>query len=130
QSEQQLALAVSPSTDDDIRAQRALVEQSRQQLEKARQPASAADIQQQRETIAERVAVLQGKANPFTVNDINAAQAAVDQARAQVAVAQGTLDQTIVTAPMDGVIAQRLLQPGSFATTTTPIVALVTTDNE
>ncbi|HEY7042957.1 MAG TPA: efflux RND transporter periplasmic adaptor subunit, partial [Nocardioidaceae bacterium] len=130
QAEQQLALAVVPSTEDDIRAQRALVDQARQQLEKARLPAAPADIQQQRETVAEREAVLQSKANPFTVNDLNAAQAAVDQARSQVAVAQGTLDQTIVVAPFDGVISQRLLAPGSFATTTTPIVALVGADIE
>jgi len=93
-------------------------------------PSSEADLQQQRDTVAERQAVLQSRANPFTVNDINAAQSAVDQARAQVAVAQGNIDQMVVSAPFSGVVASRLLAPGAFAGTQNGILTLVSDNVE
>src|SRR5262249_7289819 len=57
--------------------------------------------------------------------DLEAAQAGVAVAQAAVAAAQSNLDQTVVTAPFDGVVGQKLLVPGAFASAQTPIVTLV-----
>ena len=58
------------------------------------------------------------------------ATAQVVQAQAQLAGAQATLDQTQITAPFDGVVAQKLLAVGSVASTATPILTLISPDIE
>jgi RND family efflux transporter MFP subunit len=124
-AEQRLALAVNPSTDQDIRAQAALVEQAQQQLDKAMRPFTVEDIRQQEQVVAQMRANLAGRANPFTSADVEAAVAAVEQARAQLAVAQTNYDQTILPAPFSGVVGQKLLTTGAFASAQTPILTLV-----
>ncbi len=124
-AEQRLALAINPSTDQDIRAQMALVDQAQQQLDKAMRPFTAEDIRQQEEVVAQMRAQLAGRANPYTSADVEAAVAAVEQARAQLAVAQANYDQTILPAPFGGVIGQKLLTTGAFASAQTPILTIV-----
>lgn len=128
--EQRLALAVTPSTENDLRAQRAQVEQARQQLEKAYLPSSTADIEQQQQVVAQMEAQLQARANPYTAVDLQAALAGLEQARANLAVAETNLAQAIVTAPFDGVVGQRMLNAGAFASNNAPIMVLVGNDSE
>jgi RND family efflux transporter MFP subunit len=130
EAEQRLALAVSPGSEQDIRAQRAQVEQARQQLEKAQAPASTFDLQQQQEVITQMQAQYQVKANPFTAADIQAAVAGVEQAKAALALAQTNLAVTVITAPFDGVVGQRLLSVGAFAAAATPIMTLASNEVE
>ncbi len=124
-AEQRLALAISPSTDQDIRAQMALVDQAQQQLEKAMRPFTAEDVRQQEQVVAQMRANLAGRINPYTSADVEAAVAGVEQARSQLAVAQSNYDQTILPAPFSGVVGQRLLTTGAFASAQTPILTLV-----
>jgi RND family efflux transporter MFP subunit len=61
---------------------------------------------------------------PYTDADILGQRAAVAQAQAALAIARTNLDQTIVTAPFDGTIAQRLLDVGASASPATPLFVL------
>src|SRR5205814_1494160 len=68
---------------------------------------------------------LQGRRNPYTAEDRQAAEAGVDQAQAQLQLANLGLSDTRVTAPVDGVVAERLVSPGALVSPATPIVTLV-----
>lgn len=57
--------------------------------------------------------------NGSRVEDIAAARADVAEARAQVALIQTQLNDTIVRAPFAGFISQKYAEPGSFVTPTT-----------
>ena len=63
--------------------------------------------------------------NPYTDQDLSAAQAAVDQARAQLDLAQLGVKETTITAPVEGVISERLVSPGALVNPQTPIATLV-----
>jgi membrane fusion protein, multidrug efflux system len=56
---------------------------------------------------------------------VQAAQAVVDQARAQLELAELGMKDTRVTAPVDGRVAERLVAPGALVSPQTPIVTLV-----
>lgn len=53
------------------------------------------------------------------------AEAALDQAQAQEALAQVNLEETFIHAPMNGVVAERYVDPGAMVNASTPIVRLV-----
>ncbi len=61
-----------------------------------------------------------------TNSDLQAARATVSQAQAQLAIARANLDQTVLRAPFDGVIAQKMLDVGAPVSTTTPVFTLTT----
>jgi RND family efflux transporter MFP subunit len=125
QAEQQLALAESPATEQEIRAQRALVEQARLQVEKARAPYTSYDIEEQTQAVAQARAMLQGRRNPFTPEEAVAAQASVDEAQARLALAELGVRESVVYAPVDGIIADRQVAQGALVSPNTPIVTLV-----
>jgi RND family efflux transporter MFP subunit len=125
QAQQQLALATHPSTEQDIRAQQAAVQQAQLQLLKARQPFTDADLEQQQQAVNAADAQLAKAQNPYSEQDLAAAQATVDQARAQLQLAELGLSETTITAPVDGVIAERLVAPGALVNPQTAIATLV-----
>src|SRR5207237_6284926 len=63
--------------------------------------------------------------NPYTDQDLNAASATVDQAQAQLDLAQIGVKDTTIVAPADGVISERLVSAGALVSPQTPIVTLV-----
>ena len=69
--------------------------------------------------------MLDKASHPYTDQDLAAAQAAVDQANAQVAQASLALRETTVVAPVDGRVQDRLQAPGALVSPATPIVTLV-----
>jgi len=111
-------------TDEDLRQARSAVQQAQQTLSKALRPGSEMELAQQQAVIDQMLAQLEVRRTPFTDADVQAAVAAVAQAEAQVALAQANLDQTTIVAPFDGIISQRLLGPGAFATPQSPIMVL------
>src|SRR5207248_2555308 len=125
QAVQQLALARRPVTDQDIAAQRALVEQARQQLLRAHQPFSEFDIQQQEYAVAGAQAALQFRQSPYTDHDVAMAHAEVDQAQAAVQQAELGLKQTRITAPVDGTVFDRQVNPGALVGPQSAIVILI-----
>jgi HlyD family secretion protein len=125
QAEQQLRLAQQPATPQEIAAQQASVEQARQALAKATAPFTDYDIEQQEHVVAVATAALEKAHNPFTDQDLQAAQAAVDQARAQVDQADLGIKETRIVAPVDGVVFDRQVSPGSQVGPTSPIATLI-----
>jgi HlyD family secretion protein len=112
-------------TDQDIQQAADAVERAQQQLNKARAPYTSYDLRQQEQAVQQATAQLQKVSRPFTDQDFEAAQAAVDQAQAAANLAYLALDDTVVTAPVDGVIADRLVAAGALVSPQTPIVTLV-----
>lgn len=103
-AEANLAVLKAGSTAEQVAEAQAAVDGAREQLALAREPA--------------------------TVYDLRAARATMAQARAALDVVQTQLAETVLRAPFDGVVAQRFLSEGAMATTTTPILALISSDLE
>jgi HlyD family secretion protein len=61
---------------------------------------------------------------PIQTQQVAAARATLKSAQAQVRLLQTQIAQTSLTAPFDGVITQRLLDPGAFAGPNQPIVQI------
>jgi RND family efflux transporter MFP subunit len=112
-------------TDEDVKQAQSAVDQAQQQLAKAQLPYTDYDIRQQEQAVAQAAAQLQKAENPYTDQDVDAAQAAVDQAQAQLGTADLGLSETTVVAPVDGVIAERLVAPGALVSPQNPLVTLV-----
>lgn len=68
--------------------------------------------------------------NPFTDEDFALARAGVSQAEGVVALAQYQVDNTILRAPFDGVVAEVYVTTGSVASSQAPVIKLITRDLE
>lgn len=64
------------------------------------------------------------------VEDIAGAEAALEAARAQLAVMEQQLIETELKAPIDAVVRSRLLEPGDMASPQRPLYTLAITDNK
>ncbi|MHB1415045.1 MAG: efflux RND transporter periplasmic adaptor subunit [Chloroflexota bacterium] len=126
----QLEQLKAGATDEQIAQAEAAVAAARQQVEIAKQPFTSHEIGQAQAGVLAAQEQLALAAKPFTTNDLNAARAAVEQARTAVDLAQLQLQKATVTAPVDGVVAQRLSAEGAMAAPSTPIVTLVARDVE
>jgi membrane fusion protein (multidrug efflux system) len=112
-------------TDEDIQQAQAGIDQAMQQLQKAKAPYTKFDLIGQEQAVAQAQAQLDKAQSPYTDQDLAAAQAAVDQAQAQLDIAALGLKETTVSAPVDGVISERLVSPGALVSPQTPIATLV-----
>ena len=72
---------------------------------------------------AEDVATEQARDTAVAAHE--SAEAALAQARAQEALAQVNLEETFIHAPMNGVVAERYVDPGAMVNASTPIARLV-----
>ncbi len=118
-------LAQQPYTAQDLAQLQAAVDAAEQQYQLTQQPYTTQDLAQaqaQAEAAAEQAKLA---AAPYTDLDQKAAEAAVEQAEAALALAKSQLDEAQVVAPFDGIISAKLLSPGALASTTTPIVTLL-----
>jgi HlyD family secretion protein len=125
QATAQLAIAQQPATDQDIAAQQALVDQAHQQAAKARAPYTDFDIKQQQLAVQQAQTALHARQNPYTAQDLQVAQSAVDQAHAQQALAENAVEETKIVAPVDGIVQDRQVSPGTMVGPTTSVVTLV-----
>jgi HlyD family secretion protein len=66
------------------------------------------------------------RAQPNRPEDVQQAQAAVEQARGAYDLAQEQAAEAVITAPFNGVVSAKLLSEGALASPTTPVVTLVT----
>src|SRR5204862_6854727 len=124
-AQQQLALATQPATQQDIEAQRALVNQAQQALQKTQQPFTGFDIEQQEHVVGQAAAQLRARQNPYTDQDLQAAQAGVDQAQAALELALLGVRETQIVAPVDAIVFDRQVSPGALFGPTSPIVVLI-----
>lgn len=68
--------------------------------------------------------------NPFTDEDFALARAGVSQAEGVVALAQFQVDNTILRAPFDGVVAEVYVTTGSIASPQSPVIKLISRELE
>jgi HlyD family secretion protein len=85
---------------------------------------SAQEAEHQAEVALENAKAQSSNAVPIQNQAIAAASATLKSAQAQVKLLQTQIAQTSLRAPFDGVITQRLLDPGSFASPNQPIVQI------
>ena len=111
----------------DVAAARATVAQAEQSLAILKTPSSF-DVQLQKDLVAQAEQTLALRKKPYTAQDVEAAQAAVDQAQAQVSQLKQQIEDTRVRAPFDAFLTQRFLSPGALASTQTPVATLVSKD--
>lgn len=121
----QVSQAQHPGSSNDVAAAQGAVQSAQAQLELAKSPFSSADLAKAQAAVDIAEQQVKLAQTPYTKQDEDAAKAAVDQADAALSLAKVARDQAIVTAPIDGVVAQKLLNVGSVAAPTTPIVVLI-----
>jgi HlyD family secretion protein len=108
--------------------------QARQQYERAIELKSkgfvsqaALDDAQRNLNVAEsqlRAAQLQVESNRPAGSDFALAQTALAQARASLSLAQAKLDQTVIRAPVDGILIARSVEPGNVVQSGKELMAL------
>src|SRR5665213_2987239 len=91
----------------------------------AQQTVNSSEAAQQQATVALENAKAQGtNAVPIQNQQIAGARATLKSAQAQVKLLRAQIVQTSLIAPFDGVITQRLLDPGGFAGPNQPILQI------
>ncbi len=107
QAEEALSLIREGPRQEEIEAAEQAVKQAREALRQAELARSQIELNQER---------------------VVAARAALAQARANYAFLKNQLEDTLIRAPFDGVVADRMVDVGSMAGQGTPVVRLVTLD--
>lgn len=128
--EAQIAQLTAPPTLEQLAQVQAAVDAASQQLALAKSPYSEHDIAQAEASVAAAQQQLALTKSPFTGNDLNAARAGVDQAKAALDLATLQRQKATTTAPLDGVVAQRLSSEGAMVGPTSPLVLLVAREVE
>lgn len=121
----QLQLVEHPGSSTDLAAASAAIQVARAQVQLAQNPYTSADLAKAQAAVDVAEQQLMLTRVPFTQQDEDAAKAGVRQAEAALALAKVSQNQTIVVAPIDGVISQKLQTIGAFASPATPIVVIV-----
>ncbi|HVK04687.1 MAG TPA: efflux RND transporter periplasmic adaptor subunit [Armatimonadaceae bacterium] len=109
---------------------RAALDSAKQQLAIAREGGRAETVRQSESAVAQaEQQVRLARANRQQVDvrqdEVKAARAAVAQARAALGVAQQALSDASVRSPIDGVIADRMTEPGQLASPGSPVLQIV-----
>ena len=125
QAQQQLTILTSPPTKDAIAQVQAAIDAAQQAYDLAKTPYTQHDVAQAQAAVQAAQAQLQLAQQPNTADDLKLAQIAVDQARAGLDQARLQIADGTVSAPIDGVISQKLLDTGAMASAQTPIVTIV-----
>jgi len=105
-------------------------DQARASYVQALQTLNTARETERQAVVALRAAQSQGtNALPIQQQTIAQNRGALDAARAQVRLLQTEIAQTSIVAPFDGVVTQRLLDPGAFASSNQPVVQVSQVDD-
>jgi RND family efflux transporter MFP subunit len=120
-----LNLAQHPGSASDVSAAAGAVQSAQAQLDLAKSPYSSADLAKAQAAVDVAAQQLKLAEAPYTQQDEDAAKAAVEQAQAALSVAQVSRDQAIITSPIDGIVAQKLLSVGAVASPATSIIVLL-----
>jgi HlyD family secretion protein len=119
-----LALTQKPFTAQDLKTAQDAVDQARAGLALASEPFTDEDVRQARDAADTAQAQLDLAKAPFTAQDLETAQAGLAQAQVAVDQAQQSIKDTAITAPVDGVVSQKLLSVGAMASPAQPVVVL------
>jgi HlyD family secretion protein len=129
-AKQQAELARRPAGDLDLAAQQAQIRAADAGVAAAQRPVVPGDVEAARAQADAAAAGAALTANPFTKEDVASAEAQVAQAQAAVDLNKAQLKETTITAPVDGVVSDKLIVVGAVASPATPIVAIVSPDLE
>ncbi|MCC6177964.1 MAG: efflux RND transporter periplasmic adaptor subunit [Chloroflexi bacterium] len=110
----------------DVRGAQAVINQASANLARLVNP-NPYDVESAQAQVEQAQAALAARQTP-PVDEVEIAAAQVDQAVAALDAARFNQGQTIIRAPFDGLVVQRLISPGSAASPNTPIVTLVSRD--
>ena len=150
QAEEKLAQLQEGASDEAIAQAKSAVDAAQAQLELAQQPASSEDLAQARDAVRLAEAQLALTREPVTSHDLaaaaaqvaaaqaqldallagarpeqlDAAQAQVDLARAQLQSSDVQLAKMTVSAPMDGQILTRSVEPGEIVAAGSPVMII------
>lgn len=130
QAEQQLAILKAPPSKAALAQAQAAIDAAQQQYELAQTPYTAQDIAQAQAAVNAAQAQLNLAEQPYTDNDLKLAQVAVNQAKDGLDLAKLQLADAKVTAPIDGIVSQKLLDQGAMASPSTPIVTIISKNVE
>jgi HlyD family secretion protein len=132
-----LAIAKTPPTAEELKQARdavtsaeAAVSSANSRLSYLRSLPNPEDITAARASVDQAISQVSLKITPYTDRDIQGVQAQVAQAQAALDVVKSQRNDANVYCPFDGVIAQRVLSEGAFASTNTAILSLVSNDVE
>ena len=112
----------------DIRNAQEVVNQSAANLARLINP-NQFDVRSAQAAVDQAQAALQSRQRPAP-EDIQIAAAQLDQAAASLEAARVNLGETVVRAPFDAIVSQRLVSAGATVGPQTPIVSLVSKDTE
>jgi len=133
----QLSLMMEGARPEDVEVLKAQVETAKASLESAENDKMLIDIKQSSLDAAKaQVDDAQAAFDHATATrdaltwekDLVKAKAAVEKAEASLEMVQKSLDDTIIQAPIDGIISQRLLDKGDLASPNRPFVTIVDMD--
>ena len=127
-AQSKLDLAVNPDPREIAQAT-AAAQQARANLARIANPDPYV-VQQQAAQLDQAQAQLDSRIRPFTEQDIRVAAAAVDQAAAALEISKVQAAESIIRAPFNAVVSQKLMSPGAMASPNTPILGLVSKDVE
>lgn len=125
QAQQQLVILTSPPTKESVDQAKAAVDAAQQAYLLAKQPATQHDIAQAQAAVNAAADQLKLAQQPYTAQDLKAAEAAVEQAQAALDLTKIQRTYATISAPVDGVVSQKLLDVGNMASPANPIVTLV-----
>lgn len=116
------------------RVARAALDSAKQQLEIAQTGGRSESVQQAQAAVARaesalRLARSNVGQNEVRQDEIRAARATVAQVKAALALAQQQVADAAIRSPIDGVISERLTEPGQFAGPGTAVLRLVKMEN-
>lgn len=122
-------LQVSPD-ETDLAALRATIRQAELNYALTRNPFTEEDFIQARAGVEQAALNLALTETPFIAEDFTLARAGIAQAEATVALAQFQVDNSILRAPFDSLIAESYVSVGSTASPQTPNFRIISTDLE
>ncbi len=123
-------LGLSPGQDTSdstasMRQAQAQLDDSRSKFDSAAKLVKSGDISQERFTELEKAYRARQAAFEMTRDDMRGQLASLDSIRADMKLAQKRLNDTVVRAPFDGAIAQKLVSVGQYIKENTTVLTLV-----
>lgn len=116
---------VVPETTPAIRQAEAMLEDARTRYESAAKLVATGDIAQDRFIELEKAYRAREAALDAARHELATALATIQALRAEVRLAEKKLSDTVIRAPMDGFVAERLAAPGQYLRENSPVVTLV-----
>jgi RND family efflux transporter MFP subunit len=118
----------SPESTAAMRQASAQMDDSRFKFESAAKLVKSGDISQERFTELEKAYHARQAAFEMTRDDMRVQIASLESLRADMKIAQKRLNDTVVRAPFDGAITQKLVSPGQYIKDNTTVLTLVKTN--